>query len=391
MPRSFALTVVTLGALSAFTPLAVDMYLPALPSLARDFAADAGRVQLTLSVFMAGMAGGQLLYGPVSDRFGRKIPLLAGALLFVLASLGCALAPSLDALIGLRLLQALGGCAGVVIARAMVRDLFAAQEAARVFSLLMLVTGIAPIVAPLIGGYLLAWFGWPAIFIMLAVIGALALAAAQAWLPETRPAGGRLTLGSALGVYVALFGDRNYVGYALSNGLSMASLFTYIAGSPFVFISLFGLPAEHFGWLFGANACAILLVAQVNRRLLGRYPAARLLSAGSAIAAIAGLVLAAMALVPAGIWGIAVPLTVVVAMTGMVLPNGVACAMASQGERAGSAAALLGSLQYLLGGGVVALLALWPEGTALPMAATIAVCAVAGFATRLLVTRPAKF
>ncbi|MFC3676177.1 Bcr/CflA family multidrug efflux MFS transporter [Ferrovibrio xuzhouensis] len=387
MTRSVPLIIVTLGALSAFTPLAVDMYLPALPALAEDFAADAGQVQLTLSVFMAGMAGGQLLYGPVSDRFGRKLPLLAGALLFVAASLGCALAPGLDALIGLRLLQALGGCAGVVIARAMVRDLFAPQEAARVFSLLMLVTGIAPIVAPLIGGYLLTWFGWPSIFVMLAGTGALALVAAQISLPETRPAGGRLTLGSALRSYGLLFTDRNYVGFALSNGLSMGSLFTYIAGSPFVFISLFGLPAEQFGWLFGANACAILMAAQVNRRLLRRYGAASLLTAGSAIAAVAALVLVVFAAGGAGIWGIAPPLTVVVAMTGMVLPNGVACAMASQGERAGSAAALLGSLQYLCGGTAVTLLGLWPAGSAVPMATTMAACAVTGFTTRLLVTR----
>jgi len=388
--RSFPLLVLTLGALSAFTPLAVDMYLPALPTLARDFAAGAGRVQLTLSVFMAGLAGGQLLYGPVSDRFGRKLPLLAGSLLFIAASLGCALAPRLDMLIGLRLLQALGGCAGLVIARAMVRDLFPPQDAARVFSLLMLVSGIAPIVAPLIGGYLLVWFGWPAIFLTLAAIGALALAAAWLWLPETRAAGGRLTVASALGGYAALFADRSYIGFTLANALSMACLFTYIAGSPFVFITLFGMPAQHFGWLFGANAFGIMVTAQINRRLLYRFPAATLLSVGSGIAAMAGLTLVGMAAGGfGGLAGVAVPLTVAVAMTGMVLPNGIACAMASQSEHAGSAAALLGSLQYVFGGTVVALLGLWQATSALPMAATVASCAVAGFVVRRLLTRRA--
>ncbi|MFN4312361.1 MAG: Bcr/CflA family multidrug efflux MFS transporter [Ferrovibrio sp.] len=379
-----------LGALSAFTPLAVDMYLPGLPALERALATDAGKVQQTLSLFFLGLAIGQLFYGPLSDRFGRRLPLLAGNLLFVAASVACALAPDIDSLIAARFLQAFGSCAGLVIARAMVRDLFEPREGARVMSLLMLVMGVAPILAPLMGGYVLVWFGWPAIFWFLAGFGLFVLAAARLWLPETHVAAPerRLTLGSALRDYGALLTQRRFMGYTLSSSLAMAGMFAYIAGSPFVFIDLYGVPADAYGWIFGINAVGIIGLSQVNRALLRRFTLDAVLVVGIAVTALAGLLLLAMAaFLAGGLFGLWLPLFVYIASLGAVLPNAAASALAGEAHRAGTAAALMGTLQFASGAVTSALVGLLHDGSALPMAIVVAVCGLGGFAARRLLVR----
>lgn len=379
-----------LGGLSAFTPLAVDMYLPGLPALERTLATDAGKVQLTLSLFFLGLAIGQLFYGPLSDRFGRRGPLLAGNLLFVAASVGCALSPDIDTLIVARFLQAFGSCAGLVIARAMVRDLFEPLEGARVMSLLMLVMGVAPILAPLLGGYVLVWFGWQAIFWFLAVFGVMALTAARIGLPETHRAeqGRRLTVASALRDYGTLFAKRRYLGYTLASSLGMGGMFAYIAGSPFVFIDLFGVPAEAYGWIFGINAVGIIGMSQVNRALLRRFTLDEVLIAGVCAMAMAGLALLVAALLSlGGLFGLWLPLFIYIASLGTVLPNAAASAMAGEAHRAGTAAALMGTLQFVTGAVTSGLVGALHDGTALPMAVIVALSGLGGLAARLVLVR----
>ncbi|MBX6322884.1 MAG: multidrug effflux MFS transporter, partial [Rhodospirillaceae bacterium] len=289
--------IVLLGALTAFAPMSIDMYLPSLPTLERVFAASTAEVQRTISTFFLGFACGQALYGPVTDRFGRRAPLYVGLSLFTAASAGCALAPSVGALAGFRLVQALGACAGVVVARAVVRDLFPPREAPRIYAALMLVMGLAPMLAPLVGGQILVHLGWAAVFWVLAAFGALCLLAAHLRLPETHRAEGRHPpgLGHALAGYGRLIADRHFMGYGLTGGASMGGLFAYIAGSPFVFIELHGVPAQHFGWFFGANAAGFILAAQVNSRLLRRASSEAILRRANLVQAAAGLAVLAAA------------------------------------------------------------------------------------------------
>jgi DHA1 family bicyclomycin/chloramphenicol resistance-like MFS transporter len=381
-----------LAALVAFAPMSIDMYLPALPALERFFATDTASVQHTLASFFLGLAVGQLLYGPLADRYGRKPPLYAGLALYVAASAACAVASDIDALIVLRFLQALSGCAGMVVARAVVRDLYDRQESARVFSILLMVMGIAPIVAPLAGGYLLEWLGWRSIFWALALFGVACLVAVKAGLPETIPRDlPRIPLSRAFGNYGALLADRRFLGYALSGGFGQAGMFAYIAGSPFVFIDLYGLPAQHYGWVFGINAAGIIAFTQANRKLLLRHDADRLLDFGNLAGfAMCLLLLAAAVTNVAGFAGILVPLFFIVSMRGLTFPNASAGAMAPFPEKAGSASGLLGSVQFAIAAVAAAAVGALHDGSAVPMAAVVAGCGFLAFASyRLLVGRRA--
>jgi MFS transporter, DHA1 family, multidrug resistance protein len=366
-----------LGAITALTPMSIDMYLPSLPTLERALAADAASVQFTLAAFFIGLAVGQVLYGPLADRFGRRLPLFAGLALYLLASAGCALAQGIGTLVALRFVQAVGGCAALVIPRAVIRDVFDQQASARAFSLLMLVMGVAPILAPLAGGYLLTWFGWRAIFWVLALAGAGCLLAVAIGLPETHAArnGQAGALSGSVATYGLLLAERRFLGYALSGGFAMAGMFAYISGSPFVFIELYGVPAAAYGWLFGLNALGLIAASQLNRRLLARWRADVILSWATAAAAGAAVLLLVATLTRVtGLVGMLVPLFGFVATLGFTQPNAVAGALAGHAERAGSAAALLGTLQFAAATVAGAMVGLLHDGTARPMATVIAAC-----------------
>jgi DHA1 family bicyclomycin/chloramphenicol resistance-like MFS transporter len=377
-PRQRLVLTLVLGGLIAFPSMAIDMYLPALPTLVRELNTPAGRIQTTLSVFFVGLALGQAFYGPLADRFGRRPPLFFGIALFVLASVGSALSNSIESLIVWRFIQAAGACAAVVMARAIVRDLFNERDSARMYAMLMLVMGVAPILAPLVGGQLLTLFGWRAIFWTLAAFGITAfivviLALRETWPPERRVSGG---LGGVLAIYWLLLSDRIFLAYVLTSGFAQAGMFAYIAGSPFVFIDLYGVPAEHYGLIFGSNAAGLILASQINHRLLRKTTGHRILRVSVMGNAVAGVILALVALSgTASLPLLLAPLFLCVASIGFIAPNAVAAAMARHGDNAGSAAALIGMLQYSGGAIVAGVMAAVNDDSARPLAFVIAGCA----------------
>ena len=382
-------TILILGALSAFGPLAIDFYLPAFPAMALAFGTDENHVQMTLAAYFLGLSIGQLAYGPVADRFGRRIPLLIGVGLFTVASVACAYAPNLEWLIGARFIQALGGCAGMVISRAVVSDKCDAVGSAKVFSQLMLVMGLAPILAPLLGGLLVNTTGWQSIFLALTGFSALAGLAVATGLPESLPAHiPRQPLSGALRQYGRLLADPIFLGHALTGGIAIAGMFAYIAGSPFIFIKLYGVAAEHFGWLFGINAAGFILVAQVNARLLAKRGPVFLLARAVWVYLAAGLTLLAVSsLHTAQLWPLLIPLFICIASLGCISPNAAACAMSGQGARAGSASALLGCLQFSVAAGASALVGVLHDGSAVPMAMVISLCGILVVSAAVLTRR----
>ncbi len=385
------LLVAILGALTAFTPMSVDMYLPSFPALEQHFAARASDVQLTLSTFFIGLAIGQAIYGPVADRFGRRPPLIVGSVIYILASLGCALAPSIQGLIAFRFLQALGGCVGMVISRSIVRDLYDERGAAKMFATLMAIMGVAPILAPLLGGQLLIYMHWQAMFWILTGFGCLILLAVLFGLEETLPEDRRRSLhpGSVFRTYVRILSDRYFMGHSLSQSLTFAAMFAYITGSPFVLISFYGVPAEHYGFIFGANAVGFIGAAQINVRLLSRTTPGVILHLALGAAAIFGtIVFLAGATGIGGLPGLLIPLFFFMSCLGFIGPNSTARALAPQGANAGAASAVLGTIQFTMGGISGAIVAALPTTSAMPMAAMIGGAGLLGFAVhRLLVGR----
>jgi MFS transporter, DHA1 family, multidrug resistance protein len=375
---------VILGALTAMGPLAIDMYLPALPTIAREMASSTASVQVSLAVYFIGIACGQAFYGPLSDRWGRKPALYFGLTLFSVSSVGCALARDVTALIALRFLQALGGCAPLVVPRAVVRDYFDQRGSVRMLSVLMLVMGLAPILAPLIGGQLLVNFGWRSVFWVLAAYGVFWLVIVTLFLHESLPLARRRRQRAAdvMATYLGLLRDRTYIGYVLTGALIFAGLLAYISGSPFVFIELFQVPPEQYGLFFGVNALGIIIASQVNRWLANKYDARHIISAVLPVSVTAGAVLLIDAATGfGGFAGILVPLFFYISTHGFIMPNTTALAMAPHGAVAGSASALLGTVQFVLGASAGALLGALGNGTAVPLAAVVAGCAALAFVT----------
>ncbi len=379
-----------LGALAAIGPFSIDMYLPALPEIGASLGASAGAVQGTLAIYFLGLAFGQVLYGPLSDRHGRRRPLFVGLGLYSAAAVACALAPDVQALTGARLVQALGGCAGMVIARAVVRDVTDERGAVRLMAQLMLVMGVAPIVAPMIGGALLPAFGWRGIFWLLAIYGAAMLALIALFLPESLPPERRRRDGMAAVVRVwwGLMRDRRFMGHALAGGFVIGGMFAYISGSPFVFMELHGVPPSRYGFYFGANALGIMVMGQVIGRLAQRIAPARLLPVVIWVPFLAGLAL--VFVTATGLGGfpaLLIALFCYIAMIGAVMPLTVALGMGPHGAVAGSASALMGTLQFAIGAGAGSLLGTLQNGTAMPMAGVIAGCGVAGWTARRALAR----
>ncbi|MBD2897688.1 Bicyclomycin resistance protein [Actinomadura sp. RB99] len=368
--------VLVLGALSAMAPLSIDMYLPALPRVASDLSTGAFQAQLTLTACVVGLAAGQAVAGPLSDALGRRRPLLAGLAAYAVASLLCVAAPTVETLIALRVVQGAAGAAGIVIARAVVRDLYDGVAAARFFSSLMLVNGLAPILAPVIGGQLLRVMPWPGVFGVLTGIGVALLLATLAGLGETLPPDRRETGGlrATVRTFGALARDRSFVGPALALALAFAALFTYISGSPFVLQDIYHLSPQAFSVAFGVNSLGIVVAGQLSGRLAGRVALRRLLAAGLATVAAGGLLLLGAVLAGGGLPAVLPALFLVASGQGLIMPNATALALAGRPPRVtGSASALLGLSQFALGGAAGPLAGIAGPRTAVPMAVTIAV------------------
>ncbi|MGW7038104.1 Bcr/CflA family multidrug efflux MFS transporter [Streptomyces zaomyceticus] len=392
--RTGLLVTLVLGGLTALPPLSMDMYLPALPEVTGALNAPAATVQLTLTACLAGMALGQLVVGPMSDKWGRRRPLLIGMIVYVLATAVCALAPTAELLIGFRLLQGLAGAAGIVIARAVVRDLYDGVEMARFFSTLMLISGVAPIIAPLIGGQILRITDWRGVFHVLAVIGVLLTLVVWRFLGETLPAERRHEggVGEALRTMKGLLADRVFTGYMLTGGLAFAALFAYISASPFVVQEIYGASPQTFSLLFGLNSVGLVAVGQINGKLLiGRVSLDKALGWGLGIILVSAL---ALLLMTSGVFGevglfpVAAGLFVLMSAMGLAMPNTNAQALMRTPHAAGSASALLGTTSFLVGAVASPLVGIAGEHTAVPMALVQLTCAVLALACFLGLCRP---
>jgi DHA1 family bicyclomycin/chloramphenicol resistance-like MFS transporter len=370
--RSTLSLALLLGGMSAVGPLSLDMYLPGLPELGRDLSASTSATQLTLTACLAGLALGQLVAGPLSDRLGRRLPVLVGTALFAAASLACVFAPSIGVLVALRFLQGVGGAAGIVIGRAVVRDLYSGDASAKLFSSLMLVGGVAPILAPVWGAQVLAFTTWQGVFVVLAVIGVALLLAAALALPESLAPGPRVKSDLR-----GLLRDRRFVALTLTSGLMMAAMFAYIAGSPFVLQTIHGLSEQAYSLVFALNGLGILGASFASRGLIGRVRPRQLMLAGVAMGGAGAVLLLAAVLSDAPVGVLLLAFFLVVASIGLVSPNATALALADHPRNAGAASALLGTSQFLLGAAAAPLVGLAGEHNALPMAVTIACLAAA--------------
>lgn len=363
-----------LGTLSAFGPFSLDMYLPALPELAEDLGTTASLAQLSLTACLIGLALGQLLTGPLSDVRGRRVPLLIGLVLYAVSSLLCMFSPSVWTFVAMRFVQGLAGAAGIVISRAVARDLFGGLELTKFMASLSLVNGVAPIIAPIAGGQLLQLMPWRGVFLVLSALGLLTLLAVLFGLPETLPANRRSAGGlkQTGRTFRRIARDRSFMGYALSQGLVTAAMFAYISGSPFVLQTIYGASPQMFSVCFAINGLGIIAASQITGRLAGRFGERRLLIAGLIVAACGGAALLLAVAAGAGLYGVLVPLFFVVSSVGVVNTASFSLAMRNQAQSAGSASALLGVMTFLFGGIVAPLVGIGGSGTALPMALIIA-------------------
>ena len=379
-PPRMSKLLILLGAISILTPFSLDMYLPALPAIAADLKASASAVQLTLPAFFVGLAISQLLFGSLADHVGRRPPLLFGLLLALAGSLGCALAGGVTALTVWRVVQALGVGSASVIPRAVVRDRFDVAHTARALSLLGLITGLGPILAPPLGGAILLVAGWRFEFWMLSALAAVCFLIAFSTLRESIPAERSSVMGPKL--WLSLLTDRRYSGYALPANLMQSGVFAYIAGAPFVYIDHFKLTPQQFAWMFGANAIGLMLVGRINAHIVARLGPELIFRRAMLVNAGLGLVLLGMALSGyGGFWGIAIPQLLYVSMLGFNFANGFALALAHFGSSAGTASALFGMLQFLSAGVAGAAVSALYDGSPRAMAGVM--CAVAAGAVLL--------
>jgi DHA1 family bicyclomycin/chloramphenicol resistance-like MFS transporter len=371
-----------LGLLSALGPFAIDMYLPALPAIGQDLQVDNRGVQASLMAFFVAIGACQLIYGPLADIWGRKRPLYAGIALFALGSIGCCFAPDIHTLVVSRFVQGVGACAGMVVPRAVVRDLHTGPEAARLMSLLMLVFSVSPILAPLAGSAIVAVASWRVIFGVITLFSVLGLVLAWGWLDESRPLEERRksSVRGALAAYRQLLVDRHFLGVTFIGAFGMSSFFAYLANASFVLIEHYGLTPMRFGMVFGLNAAAFIGTAQLNGRLAARWGLARVIRIGATGACAAGLALLAFDLAGVDRLGVLLGLLFVCfAFLGLVVPTSAVLALEEHGEIAGTASALLGTLQMLTGAAVMAALTPLIDGSARPIAIGIAACTVIAF------------
>ena len=374
--------IVILGMLSAIGPFSIDMYLPGFPAIAADLHTTVSHVALSLSSFFIGISVGQLLYGPLLDRYGRKKPLYIGLSVYLFSSIGCALSTSADALIVLRFVQAIGGCAGMVAARAMVRDLFPVEENAKIFSMLMLVIGVSPIIAPTLGGYVTAAFGWHYIFIILTIMSALIFAAVHFALPESRKPDLSVSLMPApiIRSFLSVFKQPQFYTYAFTGAISAAGLYAYIAGSPYVFMELYKVTEKQYGWIFAGVALGLITCSQLNSFLLRKYKSEQIIPAALFCQTLTGIALVVgTAFHLVGLYSSIFLILIFLSCQGFVFPNSSALSMAPFSRNAGTASALMGGIQLAIGAVTSGIVSILSNGTALPMTGVMASCALLSF------------
>ena len=380
--------IITLGALAAIGPFSIDMYLPGFPAIAADLDTDISHVGLSLTSYFIGISVGQIIYGPLIDRFGRKKPLSIGLLIYMVAAVGCALSPDVYWLIGLRLLLALGGCVGMVAGRAVVRDLFPPAETAKVFSSLILVMGVAPIIAPTLGGYVTATLGWRYIFYLLAVIGGAMLLMISRFLPESKGPDPAVSLkpGRVFTEYMQVFKEPSFISYAIAGSISFAGMFAYISGSPFVFMEYFALSETFYGWLFGLNAFGFIAGSQLNRLWLKtKSPSFVALRSGICLTIVGALLAIGSLMDILGPTGTFALIFFFLFFLGFLAPNTTALTLEPFTRYIGSASAMLGSLQMIAGALASALVSSLHNGTPVPM--TLVMAGSAGIALVALLVR----
>jgi len=377
--------IVILGILMAIGPFSVDTYLPGFPEIAQGLRTDISLVGLSLTSYFIGIALGQLVYGPLSDRFGRRKPLIAGLLIYLVASIGCVFVPNVYWLIGLRFLMALGACSGMVASRAVVRDLFPVHEIAKVFSMLTLVMGIAPIIAPTIGGLIVTFFGWRYIFVLLTLIAAFILFTVYRYLPESKGKDHSVSLHPVkiLEGYLLLFKNKTFLVFAIASGCASASLFSYISASPFVYMNLFGISESMFGWIYGLNAFALISASQFNRFWLDKK-SSRQITVITLSLQLLSAVFVVISLT-AGLFYVVIMIFVFIYLfwLGFLNPNTNALALEPFSQNAGIASAMLGSFQMVFGATASALVSILYNGTAMPMAVLMVAFSFVGLAAVL--------
>lgn len=378
--------ILVLGLLTAIGPFSIDMYLPAFPDIARSLNTTVAQVMLSLSSFFVGISAGQLVYGPLLERYGRKKPMYAGLFIYLLASFGCAMATSVNSLIVFRLLQALGGCAGMVAARAIVRDLFDVRENAKIFSTLMLVVAVSPIIAPTAGGYVTALFGWRYVFLMLIGIDLLIIAGVYFLLPESKQADPTFSLKprAIFSSFGNIIRHPHFYTYTLTGAIAYAGLYAYISGSPYVFMELFKVNEKQYGWIFALIAMGVIGSSQMNNLALKRASSEQIIRIATGCQGLIGSTLLVVTLLGFNSLFFTIFLIFLfLCCQGFIFPNASALALASFGHVAGSASALMGAIQMGIGAGASALVSVLQNGTATPMSAVMACCAIAAFAVYL--------
>lgn len=379
---------IVLSLLMGFASISTDFYLPAMPEIGRSLHAEVGMMELTISGYLIGFSMGQLFWGPVGDRYGRRPSIAVGLILFLIGSIGCALSESVSVMISWRIVQAIGACASVALSRAMVRDLYEGARGAKMLSTLMMVMAIAPLIGPLIGGQILNLAGWRAIFWTLVGIGTLTIIALFT-IPETLPVDRRNTepLRCVITRYFELLGNRRLLGYACAGGFLYAGMFTYVAGTPFVYIDYYHVSPQLYGLLFGLGIIGIMGTNFLNVRLVSRYGFDKMLLIGAIMAGSSGALTAIVTRTGfGGLWGVVVPLFVFVSSAGLIIANSITGALSDFPERAGAVSALVGAAQYgsgVLGSGLIGFFA---DGTPWPMGLVIAIMGIGSLISTLFVT-----
>jgi DHA1 family bicyclomycin/chloramphenicol resistance-like MFS transporter len=380
-------TIFTLGLLSAMGAFSIDMYLPGFPDIARDLHTTIAHITLSITSFFIGISVGQMIYGPLLDKFGRKKPLYIGLVVYLVTSLACAYAPTANALIGIRFLQALGSCAGMVASRALVRDIFPVSENAKVFSLLMLVLAISPIVAPTLGGYMTALFGWQSIFYILTGLAAVTLVLVYFKLPDGRPANLSLSLlpRPIINGFLEVAKVPQFYTYAFAGAIASSGLYAYIAGSPFVFMDLYRVSEKQYGWIFAFVAMGLIGASQVNTILLRKYSSEQIIRVTLFCQSLAGLALVLGTWFHLlGLFSTIFLIWIFLSTQGFAFPNSSALCLAPFSKNAGTASALMGAIQLGFGAISTALVSIFNNGTPMPMAAVMCVCAISSFVVLLI-------